>query len=420
MSRSELVKTITNTRRSIVKQIRTVFPPFDVLWAWCMAKRSGNMIVKKRPVTVKTYCESRGEQYHVVEAEQKRCVYEPAFFECTEGTEHFYEAKEIYIAELHDVIVHGGTGFILAGDSALTDIVTNDSEGRVEYAFGLIRRGTKNRFYIEVKEDICEVDCAINLCGMAAFNYYHLTIEILSRYEYVRNYLSSSNVTVLLDEDARKYHQFRELVGIIIGNASITYVPPGQRVRCKKVICPSMNTWMPMNVRHKIDFRMSDNMIAKSAVENIREATKLYRKEKTDRKIFISRKNTSISRIQNELEVIELFKNAGYEIVCTEELSLQEQIEMFSTSTCIVGATGAALTNMIYCNPGAVFGCIIPRKYGFCIYSSIAHMVGCKILFLDAEVTKTGGAIYIEQYKVDLDTCQRYIRELNDLQLDIL
>ena len=415
MSRSELVKTITNTRRSIVKIIRTVFPPFDVLWAWCMAKRGGNIIIKKRPVSVKEYCEGHGEKYHVVETEQKRCVYEPAYFEGPEGEEHYYEAKEIYIAELKNVIVHGGTGLMFAGNSVLTDVVANDPEGRVKYTFGPIRRGTRRNFYIEVRNNIEEVECAINLCGMAAFNYYHLTIEILSRFEYVRDYLSLNSATILLDEDTRKFPQYIDLISTIVGDNRIAFVPQYSKVHCGKVIYPSMNTWMPMNVRHKYDFRMSDNIIAKSAVDNIRNATEQYRKKSAGRKIFISRKNVSFSRIQNEQEVVELFKNSGYEIVCTEEYALKEQIELFSTAECVVSASGAALTNMVYCNPGTVFGCIIPQKYEFCIYSTIAHMVGCKILFLDAEVSKASSAISIEQCKVDLHCCAKYILALEDL-----
>ena len=93
------------------------------------------------------------------------------------------------------------------------------------------------------------------------------------------------------------------------------------------------------------------------------------------------------------------------------------EVELFSSAACIVGSSGAALANVVYCNPGTVLGCVIPRKYEFCIYSSIAHVVGCKELFYDAKVSKAGSAISNEQCIVDLNECKQYIRKL-DLLVD--
>ncbi len=394
---------------------RACSPLFDIFIIKYLAKRRGNIIIEKIPMSIKEYCNIRGECYKVIEDAQARLVYEPPYFDGSSGGEHWFRAPEMYVAELKNVVVHGGTGLMLTEKNALTDVCNNDVENRVKYTSGLIVRGSKEKFYLEVTKDVDEVEFAVNLCGLAAFNYYHLTFEILSRYAYVAGYLVKNDITILLDEDARKYIQCQELIDMIIGDVSIRFLNEGKRICCKKVIYPSMNTWMPMNVRRKYDFRLSDNLIAESAIKNIRQATEKYRKEKRERKLFVSRKNMAFSRIKNEVEVASLFEQAGYEIVCTEELSLIEQIEIFSSASSIVSASGAALTNIVYCNPGTVFGCIIPKKYNFCIYSSIAYMVGCRILFFDAEVVKTGPAISAEQYKVDLKDCRKYINRLDDL-----
>ena len=206
-----------------------------------------------------------------------------------------------------------------------------------------------------------------------------------------------------------------ELTKLALRDYKVIYVPEYKRVLCKTLIQLSMNTWMPINVRKKDDFRISDNIISISAITNIRKISEEYRCVSSGKKIFISRKNTNLSRITNEEKVADLFRKRGFEIVHTEDLSYKQQVELFSAAICVVGATGAAMTNLVYCNPNTVFGCIIPKKYDFCIYSSIAHMVGMRMLFLDAKVIRSGIAISLDQCKVDIDECCGYIDELEKM-----
>lgn len=43
----------------------------------------------------------------------------------------------------------------------------------------------------------------------------------------------------------------------------------------------------------------------------------------------------------------------GYDVVRPEILTVREQIDLFSRASHIVGASGAAMTNMLYAAPGA-------------------------------------------------------------------
>lgn len=392
-----------------------IFPPAHVLLIKRIAKGSGNIIIKLIPTSVKKYCAKNKGKIRIVEDIQDRPVYEPAYYPEEEGTVHTFGSPEIYIAELSDVTVHGGTGLIITGDLALTDVCENDTENRVKYASGPIRIGSRKALYVEASNEMEEIDTAISLCGLAASNYFHLTFEILSRFGYLKGTEYAENITVLLDEAAARYPQFVDLTHTVLGNASIKYIKEYDRIHCNKLIYPSMNTWMPMNVRKKNDFRISDNVLALSAAENIRKATEDLRSDKTDRKIFISRKNSFISRIINEKEIEELFIRSGYESVSVEDLSYREQVELFSSAACIVGATGAAFTNLVYCNPGTVFGCFFLKESHFCVYSTIAHMVGCKCLFFNGKVEDKGTSISNKQYRIDVDECSKYIDVLDKM-----
>jgi hypothetical protein len=71
-----------------------------------------------------------------------------------------------------------------------------------------------------------------------------------------------------------------------------------------------------------------------------------------NRRIYISRAKSS-RKIVNENELLPILLEYNFEVVFCEELSLQEQIRLFSESNVVMGAHGAGVFNHIFCNPGA-------------------------------------------------------------------
>jgi capsular polysaccharide biosynthesis protein len=81
--------------------------------------------------------------------------------------------------------------------------------------------------------------------------------------------------------------------------------------------------------------------------ENI--LTRIPNKESSPfRKLYISRAKSKIRKIVNEMELIAVIQKYGYEIVYAEELSLVEQVELFSQSAKLIALHGAGLTNIMF------------------------------------------------------------------------
>lgn len=85
----------------------------------------------------------------------------------------------------------------------------------------------------------------------------------------------------------------------------------------------------------------------------MREINSLFisNKEKGEGKIYISRQKAQFRKILNENEFTEMLKNNGFEILYGEDLSLAEQIDIFSSCETLLGIHGAGLTNCLFMNP---------------------------------------------------------------------
>lgn len=364
--------------------------------------------------TIEVYCTYKNEVMTEIESSQNRPVYEPAFFELSSEKEYQFLSPSIYVAIMHNVMAIGATGLILAGDIALCDAIKYDKEHHINFRYGPIVKVEADRVQVKVRRKVKEIECAINLCGLASFNYYHFTMEIISRLGYVNCFPDMESMPVLIDEDIKAYYQLEEFVRIMNPNREIIYVPKGGRIQVNLLIQPSMNTWMPINTVEK-NFHLSDNLIAQSGIMNIRAGVNQYIKPQTTKKIYISRKNCHAIRLVNEFEIIPIFEAAGFDIIYTESMSYIEQVKLFSSAKCVVAPTGASLTNVIYCHSGTVLGCIIPQEYNFCIYSTLAHYIGGKTLFLNPEIIFRGGTIGEDQYQIKPEVCRRYVEKLVEM-----
>jgi hypothetical protein len=71
------------------------------------------------------------------------------------------------------------------------------------------------------------------------------------------------------------------------------------------------------------------------------------------RKLYVRHAAPGGVTLDNENAVAELMASSGYEVVDMTSWAVRDQIEAFSGASHIVGATSEALTNLLFCAPGA-------------------------------------------------------------------
>jgi hypothetical protein len=72
--------------------------------------------------------------------------------------------------------------------------------------------------------------------------------------------------------------------------------------------------------------------------------------DEPNRKLYISRKTGR--KMANESEIAEGLTRRGYEMICLEDYSLEDQIRLFQQAWVIVGPHGAGHANIMWCSPG--------------------------------------------------------------------
>lgn len=133
-----------------------------------------------------------------------------------------------------------------------------------------------------------------------------------------------------------------------------------------------------------------------------------------EKKIYLSRSQIISHRnLKNENEVENIVKQLGYKVIYPEKLSIIEQAKVFNNAEVILGATGAAFTNIIFCKQGTKIGVIqvtdIKDKEGG--YAIMASLLGLKSYFYNAEFdfdNKVRKGVH-DDYKVNTKLVKEFI-----------
>ena len=71
-------------------------------------------------------------------------------------------------------------------------------------------------------------------------------------------------------------------------------------------------------------------------------------------RLFVSRQDADHRRLRNEKELVSLLASRlGVTPIVPGELSVREQIKLFSQAELVVGIHGAGMSNIVFCHPGA-------------------------------------------------------------------
>ena len=138
-----------------------------------------------------------------------------------------------------------------------------------------------------------------------------------------------------------------------------------------------------------------------------RKILKHYVPQKVFSKVYIIRGNNK--RLINEQEVAEYLRKNGFEVVNPDNMTLREEIDCFATADYIVGVTGAAFTNAIYCKENAKIMQICPFAYQFAGGAAITDSYGGHMEYVSADVYQAGKTMNQSQFVLASDKYQSLI-----------
>lgn len=166
--------------------------------------------------------------------------------------------------------------------------------------------------------------------------YYHQLIDYLPRLYHLHQpeYKNIAEIKVICSNLSEVEKFF--LQKLLPENAKIVLVNSDKNYLLENLIYPSFLTkinsaYLPAEY---LDF-FSQRVCPKSA-------------RKKDRRIYISRKNAAMRRILNEEELIQTLKTYNFQEYVLEQMTIEEQIELFYHAEIVVGSHGAGFSNIIF------------------------------------------------------------------------
>jgi capsular polysaccharide biosynthesis protein len=227
----------------------------------------------------------------------------------------------------------------------------------------------------------------IMLFQLGATNWYHWLMEILPT-AFLAERLSKDYeiYPFIIPKKIAQIKNFRDSLELFLGGRkTIVIDETGGRFRDLIVIDPISNG--PFNLREgvwptKEMFSYNRDLLIEYR-NAIFERLHVQQKSQSDL-IFLARENDRREFNQGEIENIAI--RNGFRLVYMENLSFREQVELMFGAKIIVGASGAAFSNVLFCQKGArVLSWLLPQYKGFSSFSNLAQAVGADMRYIFSE-----------------------------------
>ena len=191
-------------------------------------------------------------------------------------------------------------------------------------------------------------------------NYYHFNVEFLGRfYIFVKSNLEYDYIT--FPENNKFQREFRTLLGV--DKNKILDERKYNVIRADELIFTDLlNNWRPEDFR---GYSLPCKEYVPSWLIGIYKYIKKRNKMqgRNYQRLYISRSKAEYRRVVNEDKLLEVLHRYGFHSLYLEELTVTEQIEIFSSAELIIAPHGAGLVNISYCNKKASILELYPQFY---------------------------------------------------------
>lgn len=230
-------------------------------------------------------------------------------------------------------------------------------------------------------------------------NYYHCLIDYLPRL-YLLDQPKYKNVEIklLLSSPPTRIENFF-LQKLLPNHIQTTVLDSNKLYHLEKVIFPSMIT------RRQIGY------LPPSYIEYLISKVAPSRQRNKKNRIFISRSKSKTRRVKNEEELLTLLEKYGFKKYYLEDLSFEEQIELFYDTEAVISPHGAGLANLIFSKEIKVLE-LFPTQKVFFHYYYLCKALNNSYQYYCANIE--GFAKNVKEFMVDLSVVSKYLESLKN------
>ena len=242
------------------------------------------------------------------------------------------------------------------------------------------------------------------LQGASGENYFHFLCDILPKIWLLNTKVNINEIDFFLVNKRIKW-QTNILNSLGINNNKIISAKNNRHIHAEKVLSVTHPWYFSGYIQEQVSnlpswiiYELRNNFLKKTS-------------PKKNLKIFLDRSGSKFNHLKliNNQDVINFLKTKGYIILKPETLSLKDQVEIFNNANIIIGAHGAALTNIIFCEQKTNIIEIIPSSHPSKKCERISKVLNLNYFRLVTEDTKndTNFPFYIN---IDLNILKNVIK----------
>jgi hypothetical protein len=258
-----------------------------------------------------------------------------------------------YVSVIEDALVFGGSSLVIADKKNILSDELIDFPGKeIGIKSPLVKSRRKNRIILEYKkESNLDIKEGILLSCEHDNNYFHWLVECLPKLILIDELKEFEKAPLLIPKGLHQ-NLIAALEKVNINSRQLIYLEPNIGYQVERLIYPSALSRVIDRYQGHPVFD-TDIILSHKWISKVGELLKCntQSKQKPWRKLFLTRKK-GLRALGNREELELMLLEQGFEIVELDNVSLDFQIELFSQAAMIVAPTGAALTNMLFCQPG--------------------------------------------------------------------
>lgn len=240
-----------------------------------------------------------------------------------------------------------------------------------------------------------------------ALNYAHWLTEVLPRIVLYTRHDCSKGVPLIVDEGL--HPNIYESLSIAIGGDRVVYtLAKDRRTRVQVLDIVTPTGYVPYASREPRQSGHSHGVFSAQALLAVRDAFQHLMARPVDAvgKYIYVRRNAGLRKLINDQEISNVLSAAGFTIVSPEELSFSDQVRLFSQAEFVIGATGAALANLIFCPAGARVHVLMAQheEMPYWYWQRLADCVGVDLSYGLGNICAATEKGFHADFMIDLDT----------------